>query len=151
MPFVSTEEKDNDVFHLLDQIEKLLIYPILTAKFKKEVEENLKAGYEDFLIYREYSTDFKNGEEKGQIIPHLAWGGSDKGFKISANNIIDVLDTISYVMDTNEGDVFYFSCESPDMGYPRINTVEETKREYEDTIRELQQPGEFVLDTFYDR
>lgn len=151
MPYVTHKDKEDDITHLREQIDRNLIYPALTAKFKSEVEPNLRAGVEDFIIINEQSTDFKNGKEMGSVFPHTAWGGAQAGFRILCSNIPDILETVSYVMDTTNLNKVYFVCESPDMGHPRINTVEETKQDYEITIAELRQPGEFVLDQFFDR
>jgi len=151
MPFKTIKEKEDEIKILEHKIANYLIYPSLTVKFKREVEPNLKAGAEDFLVIREYSTDFKNGTLRGQYFPHQPWGESDKGFRVIADSIPELLDTISYIMDITEGFAFYFTCKSPDMGYPRINSVNQTIKEYKEMINELRQPSEYIRELYYDR
>ena len=149
---MSLEEKKDDLLFLKDQIENRRISPGVFVKFRVEAERILSLGQEDFVVIHEYSTDFKDGEKKGQITPTERWNETDKGYRIVTKSIPDILDTIAYILDTNPDDItFYITCNSPDIGHPRINGIETMLEETKRRINELEQPGEFILDSYYDR
>lgn len=152
MPFISLEEKRDDYNFLKDQIENKRISPGVFVKFRSEAERILSLGQEDFVVIREYSTDFINGEKKGRITPTEQWNETDQGYRIVSDSISDILDTISYIMDTNSNDLkFYFVCNSPDIGYPRVNGINIMLNETKNRMNELKQPGEYIPESFLDR
>ena len=149
--YVSDDERKETLKQLNNQLKIEACHSGYDVKLRSEIEESLKLGREDFNLWRENDPDWLNGVKKGEIFPIKAMGGARKGFKIVARCISDILDTIAFVVNTNQNtSTFYIVCDAPDIGSPRYNGVKNHIKCVKEEIKVWSNPSNLVPKGYYD-